>query len=257
MQSKTALISGGLGDIGKAIAILFGQQGIKVAISDLMEEKNISSRLDDMRRLGCPDLMYHQVDISSEKEVSDWLEVVKEKWGVPQIIVPNAGIVVSGSLTDTLATEQVAHQFNVNFWGSYHLAVQASKLLIAHRLPGRITFIGSWAAERPNARISAYCISKALVRMLCKTLALELAQHNILVNEVAPGIVEGGLSKKNQEKNPALLQTHLASVPLHTLVQVEEVARHVLYLSDFSTMNITGTTLLVDGGLSLTSKMTP
>ena len=93
--------------------------------------------------------------------------------------------------------------------------------------------------------------------MLCKTLALELAQHNILVNEVAPGIVEGGLSKKNQEKNPALLQTHLASVPLHTLIQVEEVARHVLYLSDFSTMNITGTTLLVDGGLSLTSKMTP
>lgn len=257
-MNKIALISGGLGDIGKAIAILFGQQSINVAISDLPEEAIIEPQLNEMRRQGCQKLIYHRVDVTSEKEVADWLEAVTLKWGVPQIIVPNAGIVAGGLLTgDTLTTQQIEQQLNVNFWGSYHLAVQAAKHLKAHNLPGRITFIGSWAAERPNARISAYCISKASVRMLCKTLALELAEHNILVNEVAPGIVSGGLSKKNQQKNPALLQTHLNSIPLHTLVQVEEIGRHVLYLSAFSGINITGTTLLVDGGLSLTSKMTP
>jgi glucose 1-dehydrogenase len=257
-MNKIAVVSGGLGDIGKAIAIAFGQQGIKVAISDLATETSISSQLDEMRQQGCQELMYNQVDVTSEKEVSQWLGAVTIKWGVPQIIVPNAGIVVAGLLTSqSLETEQVAQQLNVNFWGSYHLAVHAAKKLKAHKLPGRITFIGSWAAERPNARISAYCISKASVRMLCKTLALELAEHNILVNEIAPGIVSGGLSKKNQQKDPALLQTHLNSIPMHLLVQVEEIARHVLYLSDFSAMNITGTTLVVDGGLSLTSKMTP
>lgn len=120
---------------------------------------------------------------------------------MPQIIVPNAGIVVAGLLTgDILSTEEVEQQLQVNFWGSYYLAVQAAKKLKAQKLPGRITFIGSWAAERPNARISAYCISKASVRMLCKTLALELAEHDILVNEIAPGIVSGGLSKRNQQK---------------------------------------------------------
>jgi glucose 1-dehydrogenase len=137
------------------------------------------------------------------------------------------------------------------------MAVQAAQRMKKAGLPGRIVFIGSWAAERPNARISAYCISKAAVRMLCKTLALELADNQILVNEVAPGIVEGGLSKKNQQKDPALQQTHLNSIPMHTLVSVEEVAAHVGMLCSFNGMSITGTTLLVDGGLSLTSKMTP
>ena len=256
--SKIALISGGLGDIGNAIAVLFGKQGLKVAISDLADEAEAQPRLHEMRLRGCAELSYHKVDVTSETEVAAWIDSVERKWGVPQIIVPNAGIVVAGLLTgDDLSTIQIQNQFSVNFWGSYHLAVQASKRLKANQLPGRITFIGSWAAERPNARISAYCISKASVRMLCKTMALELAEHDILVNEIAPGIVEGGLSKKNQQKDPELLKTHLRSTPTHQLISVHEVARHVLRMSDFEDMNITGTTLVVDGGLSLTSKMTP
>lgn len=260
MENKdtVALISGGLGDIGSAIAIALGNKGMKVAISDLANEEEAHSMLEGLALKGCSDLCYSKVDVSSETEVAAWLAEIEQKWGVPQIIVPNAGIVAAGLLTgDDISTAQVQNQLNVNFWGSYHLAVQASKKLKANHLPGRITFMGSWAAERPNARISAYCISKASVRMLCKTLALELAEYNILVNEVAPGIVEGGLSKQNQQKDPQLLKTHLASIPMHSLISVEEIAKHVLFLSDFDQMSITGTTLIVDGGLSLTSKMTP
>lgn len=254
----TAVISGGLGDIGSAIALLLGQQGLRVAISDLLPASEVQLRLETLRNKGCQELDYQQVDISSEDQVATWLHAVEGKWGVPQVIVPNAGIVMAGALTgDTLTTDQVRQQMEVNFWGGYYLAVQAAKNLKAQAQPGRITFIGSWAAERPNARISAYCLSKASVRMLCKSLALELAEHNILVNEVAPGIVEGGLSKKNQQKEPELLKTHLKSIPTHTLVSVEEIARHVQYLSDFNLTGVTGTTILVDGGLSLTSKMTP
>lgn len=257
-MNKIAVISGGLGDIGKAIALLFGQQGLRVAISDVLPAAEVAAQLTALQQAGCRDLLYHQVDVSSETAVAGWLEEITRQWGPPQVVVPNAGIVVAGALSgEALSTGQVQKQMEVNFWGAYHLAVLAAKNLKARQMPGRITFIGSWAAERPNARISAYCISKASVRMLCKTLALELAGDDILVNEVAPGIVSGGLSKKNQQKDPALLQTHLQSIPMHSLVQVEEIARHVLYLSAFSGNSMTGTTLLVDGGLSLTSKMTP
>ena len=256
-QNKIALISGGLGDIGKATALLLGKHGIRVAISDLYEESAVTAVLEEMRRGGCKNLHYCQADVTSESNVARWLTAVKEKWGIPQIVVPNAGVVISGSLTGDISTDEVQHQLNVNFWGSYHVAVQAAKLLKQGKLPGRIIFMGSWAAERPNARISAYCISKASVRMLCKAMALELAEFDILVNEVAPGIVEGGLSKKNQQKNPQLLQTHLISTPTHKLVPVEEIAKHVLWLSDFENMSITGTTVVVDGGISITSKMTP
>lgn len=254
--NRIALISGGLGDIGSAIAVLFLQQGMQVAISDLLDEKEAMQQVKEMNKAG-EDLWYKQVDITSEKEVVEWIDAVEKKWGVPQVIVPNAGIVVAGSLTGNEFTSELARkQIEVNFWGTYHLAVLSAKKIKSKGVPGRITMIGSWAAERPHARISSYCISKAAVRMLCKTLALELANDDILVNEIAPGIVKGGLSKKNQDKDPQLLQTHLNSIPTHKLITVEEVAKHVLHLSAFENMSITGSRILIDGGLSLTSKMT-
>ena len=257
MNNKIAVISGGLGDIGYEIALTFGKQGIKVAISDLAGEEQAEARLEKLRSNGCSDLFYQKVDVSSETEVLAWLNAVEKKWGIPQIIIPNAGTVVSGALTgEEIKTDDVRNQIDVNFWGSYYMAVHGAKKMKENALPGRIVFIGSWAAERPNARISSYCISKAAVRMLCKSLALELASDDILVNEIAPGIVEGGLSKKNQQKNPELLKIHLNSIPANKLVPVEEVAHHVLNMADFSFNNVTGTTLVVDGGISLTSKMT-
>jgi glucose 1-dehydrogenase len=256
MTNTIALISGGLGDIGQAIAIHLGKHGMRVALSDLADEAEAGAQLEQLHAAGVKELQYKRVDVSSVQDVTNWLDQVEAAWGTPQVVIPNAGIVVAGRLTE-LEVSEVQKQWDVNFQGSYHMAVQAAQRMKKAGLPGRIVFIGSWAAERPNARISAYCISKAAVRMLCKTLALELAADQILVNEVAPGIVEGGLSKKNQQKDPALLQTHLNSIPMHTLVSVEEVAAHVGMLCSFNGMSITGTTLLVDGGLSLTSKMTP
>lgn len=257
MVDKIVVISGGLGDIGSAIAMAFAKAGARIAIGDLADETLVVDKLNEMRAAGCKELLYQKVDVTAEGEVTGWFNLIQEKWGTPEVVIPNAGIVVPGALTGSgIQTTDVEKQLGVNFWGSYHLAVQGAKTMKAAGIPGRIVFIGSWAAERPNARISAYCISKAAVRMLCKSLALELAADNILVNEIAPGIVAGGLSRKNQQKDPELLKTHLDSIPTHTLVSPEEVAAHVLHLADFSCTNIIGTVVEVDGGISLTSKMT-
>lgn len=256
MKNKVAFISGGLGDIGRAIAVAFARQGMRVSICDELDETQAQPRLAELKLQGCANLFYKKADVTSAEDIQRVLSEIEDHWGVPQVVVANAGIVVAGALTE-MEKENVEKQMDVNFWGSYHVAVQAAKNLKAKGLPGRIVFIGSWTAERPNARISAYCISKAATRMLCKAMALELAPSNILVNEVAPGIVDGGLSRQNQQKDPALLKTHLNAIPVHQLVSVQEVADTVLMLAGFTNMNITGTTILLDGGISLTSKMTP
>lgn len=257
-SNKIAIISGGLGDIGSAIAKIFGKNGIRVAISDLLSEEEAEMQLQELRNAGCTNLFYQKVDVTSESQVINWIDAVEKKWGAPQIIIPNAGIVVSGELTsNNFSSEQARLQLEVNFWGSYYVAVHGAKKLKEKGLPGRITFIGSWVAERPNSRISSYCISKTAVRMLSKTLALELSSANIMVNEIAPGIVSGGLSTKNQQENEDLLKTHLNSIPVHLLITVEEIAHQVLWMSDFENKNMTGLTVTIDGGLSLTSKMTP
>ncbi len=258
MGKEIVLISGGLGDIGSAIAIFFGKKGHRVAICDKQEDKDAVSRLEELRSGGCGDLLYRKVDVTSEEQIASWLEEVETQWGIAQVIIPNAGIVVQGAFTDPeQKISRVRKQLEVNFWGCHHLAVLGAAKLRTAGLPGRIVFMGSWAAERPMARISSYCVSKAAVRMLCKTLALELAPYDILVNEIAPGIVEGGLSRKNQQKDPELLKTHLEAIPVHKLIPVMEVAAQVYRLADFNNTSITGSTITLDGGLSLTSKMTP
>ncbi|MCM4155763.1 SDR family oxidoreductase [Gramella sp. AN32] len=258
MKNIIVLITGGLGDIGFATSAYFGKKGCRIAIADQISPDQAEPKLQQLQQQGCHQVFYQQVDVTSEEAVSNWLKVVQNRWGVPQIIIPNAGIVVAGALTsDELQATDIEKQIAVNFWGAYYVSVHASRLLKKMQLPGRITFIGSWTAERPTVRIGAYCISKAAVRMLSRTLALELAEYNILVNEVAPGIVSGGLSQANQEKDGQLRQRHLEAIPVHRLIPLEEVVRQIWQLSDLNNTSITGSTILMDGGLSLTSKMTP
>jgi NAD(P)-dependent dehydrogenase (short-subunit alcohol dehydrogenase family) len=85
-------------------------------------------------------------------------------------------------------------------------------------------------------------------------MALELASHRILVNEIAPGYVDAGLSGKLFDTNPALRKSATEKVPTHQLITAEEVAAQVAYLCDPQNKQMTGSTLLMDGGLSLQTR---
>lgn len=256
-EKKIVLITGGLGDIGLATAIHFSSYGYRIAICDLLTADEACQAINLLKENGCEDFSYHKVDVSDEEEVSKWFMEIEEHWGVPQVIIPNAGIVVSGRLTDdVIGTSDVRKQMDINFWGAYHVAVFGAKRLKMQNLPGRIVFIGSWVADRPLPRISPYVISKAAMRMLGKSLAMELAEDNILVNEVAPGIVSGGLSKANQQKDSSLYEKQIAAIPVSKLISIQEVVQEIWRLSDFKITSVTGTVSVLDGGLLLTSKMT-
>ena len=110
----------------------------------------------------------------------------------------------------------------------------------------------------PRTRISAVirCPRRAL-RSLCQTLALDHAQDGILVNEVAPGIVDAGLSRELFRTDPALAGRTLAAIPTGLLAQPEDVARDVAFLASPENHHTTGATLVSDGGISLTSIMNP
>jgi NAD(P)-dependent dehydrogenase (short-subunit alcohol dehydrogenase family) len=129
--------------------------------------------------------------------------------------------------------------------------------LLHHRLPGRVVFIGSWVARTPQTHIPAYCVTKAGLRMLARVMALELAPHGILVNEVAPGNVDAGLSARIFEQNPAWRERNLLRVPIREMSSAEEVAYQVAHLCDPENRQMTGSVLLMDGGLSLLSGPNP
>jgi NAD(P)-dependent dehydrogenase (short-subunit alcohol dehydrogenase family) len=117
-------------------------------------------------------------------------------------------------------------------------------------------FLGSWAGHSPHAHVPAYCVAKAGLRMLCQCMALEYARHGILVNEVAPGFVNAGLSRQVFEEDPQFHAQCTARVPIGEIMTAEEVAFHVAYLCDPRNRATTGSALLCDGGLSLVTATT-
>jgi NAD(P)-dependent dehydrogenase (short-subunit alcohol dehydrogenase family) len=249
LAQQVALISGGLGDIGRAIARELAAQGADIALCGLHPAAEAESFLDELRNLGRR-ARYDVVDVSDADAVQLWVREVEAALGVPTLIIPNAAQVTQADFQH-LTPEQWNRELRVNLDGAFHMAQAAALRLIALGRPGHIVFIGSWAAHRVHAHIPAYCVAKAGLRMLCQCMALEFAPYRILVNEVAPGIVDAGLSAQVLNGDAALRESVRQLTPVRELVTPEDVARAVAFLCDPANRQMTGSVIVQDGGMSL------
>ncbi len=239
LRPALVAISGGAGDIGQAIAAAMRAAGAEVALADLHAE------------CASPYDFYASLDVRDSDATEAWYEKVVAHFGrAPNVIIPNAAIVTQASLLE-LSAAQWQREIEVNLHGAFHFAQSGVRRLIAAERPGRVIFLGSWAGHAPHARIPAYSISKAALRMLMQTLALEVAPHGILVNEVAPGYVRAGLSGRIFDRDPTLERAARDAVPTRQLLPASAVAQQILALCSPAFDYTTGTTLLQDGGLSL------
>lgn len=251
LEGQVGIISGGLGDIGVAIARELSRLGASIALGDLLEHNRAAHLLDEISALRCR-ARYDRVDVSDSEAVDRWIAVVEADFGAPTLVIPNAAIVAQAGIAE-LTQELWSRHLRVNLDGAFHLARAGAQLLIKCGKPGRIVFIGSWAAHVPHPEITAYSVSKAGLRMLCKCMALQLADKDILVNEIAPGYVNAGLAKRWYDKAPEERDVDRQLVPIRRLIEPEDVALEVAHLCDPRNRHMTGSTILMDGGLSLLS----
>jgi NAD(P)-dependent dehydrogenase (short-subunit alcohol dehydrogenase family) len=166
------------------------------------------------------------------------------------VAIGNAGIVDSAPFLDITA-EQWRNQLEVNLSGCFNLGQSAARLMVERGSAGRIVFTSSWVQEVPWPEITAYSVSKAGIRMLARQMARELAQHGILVNVVAPGIVNAGLARWQMENEPQYARRVKNVIPLGKPQAPEQVARATAFLCSEASDYMTGASLLVDGGCSL------
>lgn len=251
LHGQTAIISGGMGDIGRAIARELARLGANIALGDLRDPGEVGAFVRELESREIK-ARYDRVDVSDAAAVKAWVAVVEGSLGSPSLIVPNAAI-VSPKNFRSVTPEEWMRELRVNLDGAFFLAQAATLRLLDLRKPGRVVFVGSWAAHAPHVHIPAYCASKAGLRMLMKCMALELAPHGILVNEVAPGYVDAGLSGRFYEQNPKAREQALETVPVGHLIQPDDVAAEVARYCDARLKHVTGHVQVMDGGLSLIS----
>jgi NAD(P)-dependent dehydrogenase (short-subunit alcohol dehydrogenase family) len=246
---QTVIISGGIGDIGYATAQAFAEQGANIALGDVKSYKEAEAFLSSLKKYNVTST-YHQVDVTNAIAVKTWVDEIARLIKTPTIVIANAATVTQARIHE-ITPEQWSAELRVNLDGAFYLTQYCTACMLTAGLAGRVVFVGSWAADKVHQHIPAYSVSKAGLSMLCRCMAVELAPHSILVNEIAPGYVDAGLTGRAWNNNPGEREKSIALVPVQKVISAVEVASQIVNLCRPENIHITGTTLLMDGGLSL------
>lgn len=245
LKGRVALITGAAQGIGRAVALKMASEGASLALMDLHEKV-----LDLARRLeseGVPALAF-LVDVGEEQGVKASVRDVVGRFSRLDIVVNNAGLVRPAPF-DGVTEDDWDAVVRVNLKGAFFCVRHALPYMKAQRY-GKIVNIGSRAGLGKLDR-TVYATTKAGIVGLTRTLALELAPHNINVNNVAPGPIATELFTKANPPGSPRTEAILKSVPLGRIGQPEDVANAVCFLTSDEAGFITGQTLFVCGGLSI------
>jgi len=237
-------VSGAAGDIGGAMALELARRGARVTMLDRVSETEASGRIAAIAAAGrCS---YQQVDVTDRAAVDAAFAEIDPL----DVAIGNAGIVEAAPFLE-VSQEQWTTHLDVNATGCFNVGQAAARLMAERETGGQIIFTGSWVGEIPWPEISAYCVSKAAVRMLARSMARELAASGIRVNVVAPGIVMAGMARHQYQTDPDYARRASVVIPLGEFGTVEQVAKATAFLCSPDAEYMTGSVLLVDGGASL------
>jgi 2-deoxy-D-gluconate 3-dehydrogenase len=252
LSGKSAIVTGGAMGIGYGIAQRLAKAGAQVLISDinLKALENAAQRLTDK---GCEVKALH-ADVSQEKDVEKIFTYAVENLGGVDILVNNAGIYPMSMVVD-MPTEEWESVLSVNLKGTFFCCREAARRMVAQNRGGAIINISSIDAFHPSQTgLAHYDASKGGVDGITRNLALELAPHNIRVISVNPG----GVLTEGIEESASLTvslkefyEAFEAKIPMGRMGHPDDIARVVVFLASDASAYITGTTIVVDGGVLL------
>lgn len=248
LDNRVAVITGASKGIGRATARLFAQAGARVVLA--AQGKEALELAEQETRLAGAETLSVSTDVAQPEAVQDLFRQTEERFGAVDILVNNAAVFPYEAF-ENLTVEQFERILAVNIRGAVLCAQQAVKQM-RRKSGGRIINISSTSGLRPGTRDStSYGISKAGMILLTKQLALEYAQHGILVNAVAPGGVatDGAMARMATDTTvPTGPIVGEGRILLNRPAAPEEIAAAILFFAGEASRYITGQVLAVDGG---------
>jgi 2-deoxy-D-gluconate 3-dehydrogenase len=246
LSGKVAVVTGGNGGIGRGIALGLAEAGASVAIFGRNDDKN-QHVLSELKAIGVRSIAV-KIDLTQRAALKPALSRVASELGAISILVNNAGNV---SLSGGILHEKPEDWDNVietQLNSVFLLSKLAAQSMVSHQL-GKIINIGSMYSFFGSGLIPSYSAAKGAIIQLTKSMAIELAPHNIQVNAIAPGWIETHMTAP--VKTMPLNDEILARTPAGRWGQSEEIAGTAVCLASRASDFVTGATIRVDGGYSI------
>lgn len=246
LSGKVALVVGGHGGIGKAIALGLADAGADVIVTS----RNIEALKDVVKEIEArgKKSMAVAVDIVNEKAVNGMVNEVMETFGRIDILVNAAGLAIRKP-ADTFPIDEWQKVMDINTRGTF-LCCQAVGRVMLKQKCGRIINVSSVRGRYGlPANYAAYCASKGAVDTLTRTLACEWAKSNVLVNAVAPTVVETDLTK-SALADPAYAKQMKDRIPMGKWAMPEDIVGSVIFFASEASSFVTGQILYIDGGVT-------
>jgi glucose 1-dehydrogenase len=255
LKGQTALVTGANSGIGRAIAIALGRAGANVIINYVSAPEKAESVAEEIRRSGRRAIIA-QADVSNEVEVQAMFATAVRELGTVDILVSNAGLQKDAPFHE-MTVAQWDTVMNVNLRGAFLCAREAVREFLRRGVrpdvsvaAGKIIFISSVHDIIPWAGHVNYAASKGGLTLLMKSLAQEVAERRIRVNSISPGAIRTPINTGAWETKEAYAEL-MKLIPYKRIGEVEEIGRAAVWLASDFTDYVIGTTLYIDGGMTL------
>lgn len=239
LENKVAVVTGAGSGIGRAIALAFAREGAAVAVNYGHHPQAASDTVKEIETAGGRAVAI-RADVTKQEDVRALIRSSVQELGRLDILVNNAGVEYKMPFLKT-PLEVWEKVIAVNLTGPWLGCREAAEQLVSQGGPGRIINISSVHEDLPMPTNSPYCAAKGGLRMLTRTVAVELAPYGITVNNIAPGAVETPMDAPLEE-HPDQMERLLSEIPLGRMAKPEEIAALAVYLASDASDYVTGST---------------
>jgi len=246
LENKVAIVTGAATGIGQAIAIGMAREGASVVIDYVGGPDAPADTVKQIEAAGGKALAV-AADVSKPDQVANLIQQTVSAYGRVDIMVNNAGIEHKHPITE-FPLDQWNQIIAVNLTGPFLCAQAAANQMISQGGAGRIINISSVHQDLPMPGNAPYCASKGGLRMLMRTMAVELAPKGITVNNIGPGAIYTTIDADVQA-NPEMEAALMGEIPVGRWGKPEEVANLAIFLASDDAGYVTGSTYYIDGGM--------
>jgi len=255
LTGQKALVTGANSGIGRGVAVALGQAGADVVVNYVAGDEAANAVAEEIRKAGAKAIV-HKADVSSETEVADMFKHMIREFGTIDILVNNAGL-----QRDSAFQEMTLAQWNtvlgVNLTGQFLCAREAIREFLRRGIvpsvscaAGKIICMSSVHQQIPWGGHANYATSKGAIKLLMESLAQEVAPHRIRVNGIAPGAIRTPINTSAWQ-TPQAYEQLMQLIPYGRIGEPEDIARAAVWLASDHSDYVVGTTLFIDGGMTL------